>query len=123
MSRASKPAEHDLNPVAALAAAPAVLEGFTAQIMTRDRRIYRLVSQRISETVSIIAPVRQPPFGFRQTSQQGVSTGVVADHAGSHEGADRAAISIRDGIPSGIHTTDGVADRATCLSIAPPIQR
>lgn len=51
--------EHDLVPVAALVAALIVLDGFSAQLPAREKKLYTLISQRFAEESGIAAPVFQ----------------------------------------------------------------
>ena len=98
-----EPAEHDLNAVAAFIAAFVVPDGFLPALPAGDARSYPFVFQRISEPVSIMAPVGQHPFCLRKAAQHGGGTGVIADRTSRDKHADRTALSIGNGMKLRVH--------------------
>ena len=97
-----------------------MLDGFAARLPAGNAGLYPLVFQRFPEPVSVIATVGQQPLRLWQAAQQGRRTGVVADLAGGHEEADRAALGVGDGMQLGVHAALGSADQTAPLVAGPP---
>lgn len=112
--------EHDLDPVAAFVAALVVLDGLAARLSNRDAGLYPLVFQRMSEPISIVAPICQQPLRLRQAAQQGRSTCVIADLTCGHEEADRASLGIRHSVQLGVHPAFGSSDQTAPFVVGPP---
>ena len=113
-------AEHNLDPVAPFVAPFVVADGFATRLPPGDARAYPLVFQCFPEPVSVIATVRDHPFGSRQAAQQGGSSGVVAHLACGHEELQRTPLRIGDGMQLGVQPAFRAPDEAPALVIGPP---
>jgi hypothetical protein len=75
-----------------------MLDGFDARLPAWNAGLYPFVFQRFPEPVSVITAVGQQPIRIWQAAQQGRRAGVVAYLACGHEEAERAALSVGDGM-------------------------
>ncbi len=105
-------AEHDLDAAAAPVAALVVSDRLIARSATWDARLDALDLESVSEPIGVVAAVAEKPLRLGQVVEQRRRTCVVADLAGGHEEAQRAAVRVGDGMQLGVHAALGAPDQA-----------
>ncbi len=103
--------EQCLDPVTAFAAAPGVLDALATRLPAqKNKEVYSFVVQDFSEQVGIVAPIGKEPLSRRQAAQKRHRAEIPTELASGHEEAERAALSISDGMRLGVHAALGSAD-------------
>lgn len=83
---------------------------FSERLLAGNAWFHPLVRQRFPEPVGAIGPVCQQPLRFWQIAQQGCCTGLITYLTCCHEEAERADLSIGDGMHLCVHAALGAAD-------------
>lgn len=108
-----EPAEHDLDPVAALVASLIVFDRLLALFLAGDAGSNALVLQRFPEPVGIVAAITEKPFEVRQAAEQSPCADIFADLSCGDEQVDRPPLAVADGVQLIVHAAFGSTDQAT----------